>query len=155
MAKNFIDKDWVDKFWVNLNRTSQMLKSAFSAEVKKSGHKILTEQWVILMSLHQKGPLSQVEIAKLNYKHTPSISRSLNFLEKKNLIKRVVSSDDKRYVKVHLLEEGEALIADLYPNVLSIREQSWNGLTEKDFNELIRILSKVQDNLLSAGSKKE
>ncbi|MEM7163613.1 MAG: MarR family transcriptional regulator [Bacteroidota bacterium] len=147
MDKKYIRDDWVDKFWMNLNKTSQMLRAAFNEVVDQTEHQILAEHWVILMSIYQKGPLTQIEIARLNYKHTPSISRSLNHLEKRGLLIRKSSKEDKRFVKVHLQPSGIKLIEDLYPAVLAVRIRSWASLSKKDFDHMHETLKKVQSNL--------
>lgn len=147
MKKKYIQDDWMDKFWLNLSRTSQMLKTAFNDVVERSDHDILVEHWIILITIYHSGPLSQIDIARLNFKHTPSISRSLNHLEKRGLLIRKPSSEDKRYIKVHLEPKGIELIEDLYPEVLAVRIRSWEGLTKDDFQKMSDTLTRIQKNL--------
>ncbi len=147
--KKYVENSWVNPLWMNLNRTIQTLRSEFNREAKEMGIQILPEQWVILYSLFRKNGLTQIEIASSNYKHTPSISRTINNLVDKGLVYRESQVNDRRKVKVFLTDRGRELVENLYPKVLQVREKSWKGLTKEDFDQFLRILNKMQNNLAS------
>ena len=72
-----------------INRT--VLK-AFSQE----GIDITTEQWTVLSCLWNKDKIIQQEICDLTQKDKPSVTRLIDNLEKKNLVRRVLDSSDRR-----------------------------------------------------------
>lgn len=145
--KKYVENSWVNPLWINLNRIIQTLRSEFTKEAKAMGVDILPEQWVILYSLYRKGGLTQVEIAELNYKHTPSISRTINNLVEKDLVFRQVQSTDRRKTIIFLTNKGKELVEQLYPRVLAVRQKSWEGLSEEDFQQFVFVLKTMQDNL--------
>ena len=147
--KKYIEDNWVNPLWINLNKVIQLLKSEFTKEAKKMNIDILPEQWIILYSLYQTDGLTQVEIAASNFKHTPSISRTLNHLVERELVIKKSPDSDRRKFKVCLTAKGRTLVEQLYPKVLEVRQTSWDGLNKKDFDHFIHILQKMQENLKS------
>jgi len=145
--KKYVEDYWVNSLWVNLNRTIQILRLEFTREAKKMNIDILPEQWIILYNLFQNDGLTQVEIAALNYKHTPSISRTINRLVEKQLVIRKAPNSDRRKFKIYLTPKGKQLVEKLYPRILEVRKKSWGELTKEDFNHFVEILQKMQDNL--------
>lgn len=145
--KEFLKELWIEFLWMNLNKTVQLLKAHFKQEAKSLDLNILPEQWEIIFILSQRQTLTQVEIAKFNHKHTPSVSKTIDILCERGYTERKPFENDKRKYQIHLTNKGKELVDTLFPKILPVREKSWEGLNRTDFDHLVRILTKIQDNL--------
>jgi DNA-binding MarR family transcriptional regulator len=73
-----------------------------------------------------------------------SLSRTLTKLEEMGLIKREVSKSDKRNVIIKLTKKGLEM-RDVSKNyVLDFQQKVNEALTEKEMNQLIKSLDKIQ-----------
>lgn len=75
----------------------------------------------------------------------PSITRLVDRLEKRGLVRRNPSKDDRRRVECHLTPAGLTLL-DETDEVVDQRDQELMGrLTAPELNTLTRLLDKVGD----------
>jgi DNA-binding MarR family transcriptional regulator len=97
-----------------------------------------------LLSIDPKeGSLSMTLGPKMGIEPT-SLSRTLTKLEEMGLIKREVSKSDKRNVIIKLTKKGLEM-RDVSKNyVLDFQQKVNEALTEKEMNQLIKSLDKIQ-----------
>lgn len=74
-------------------------------------------QFGVLEALYHKGPLCQRDVAAKILKSTGNITLVIDNLEKRGLARRARDNDDRRFLTVHLTEEGNELIAKAYAKV--------------------------------------
>ncbi len=98
-------------------------------------------QFGVLEALYHKGPLCQRDIAAKILKSTGNITLVIDNLEKRGLVRRERGSDDRRYLTVHLTEEGTALIARAFARVEAAIVAEMATLTEQE-QELLGSLCK-------------
>lgn len=130
-----------------LERTTRIVKLKFTQIFNEAGLDITPEQWVILDSLHHKDGLSQVDLATQSYKNAPTVSRIIDLLEKKALVERRRDEADRRVIKVFITDAGHELYTKIFPQVKALRKQSWEGLSEEDYEQFLRIINKVFSNM--------
>ncbi len=97
-----------------------------------------------LLSIDPKeGSLSMTLGPKMGIEPT-SLSRTLTKMEEAGLIKREVSKSDKRNVIIKLTKKGLEM-RDVSKNyVLDFQQKVNDALTEKEMNQLIKSLDKIQ-----------
>lgn len=95
-----------------------MLSIVYQADKKLDAHGLTSAQWGPLLRLRNAGPSTVAELARWLQVDAGAMTRLLDRLEKKNLCKRVRSTEDRRVVQVELTPEGEAAIREV-PAVLS------------------------------------
>ncbi len=110
---------------------------------------ITVDQWVVLDVLRETDGINQLEIADKTYKDAPTVTRIIDLLSRKNLIKRVVDPSDRRRFNIQLTKEGKEKINEVWPVVKEMRENGWNGLTDEDYTHLLRILDIIFYNFSS------
>ncbi|HEX8961124.1 MAG TPA: MarR family transcriptional regulator [Geobacteraceae bacterium] len=98
-------------------------------------------QFGVLEALYHKGPLCQRDIAAKILKSTGNITLVIDNLEKRGLVRRERGSDDRRYLTVHLTDEGTALIAQAFSRVEAAIVTDMTALTEQE-QELLGTLCK-------------
>ena len=99
-------------------------------------------QFGVLEALLHLGPMCQKDLAAKQLKTGGNITLVVDNLEKRKLVRRIRSEEDRRMITVHLTKTGRNLISDYFPRhataieyelaVLSAREQEQLGrLTRK------------------------
>ena len=111
---------------------------------KLSPFNIAIEQRATLEIIKFEKDVNQTKIAELLGKDKTTISRSLNSLEKKGLIKKSEISGDKRSNRVELTKLGEKILEDTIEEVSSYRESLNEKLTKEEIEAFFKILDKLE-----------
>ncbi|MFL5729220.1 MAG: MarR family winged helix-turn-helix transcriptional regulator [Cytophagaceae bacterium] len=142
---------------LSYNSYSFLLEKALKS-MKKSAQKILKdldcgitlEQWRVLKMIYEQEGLSQYEIADATLKDAPTATRIIDLLCKKSLVERRMDRKDRRRFNLFLTKAGSKKVKDLMPFILEQRKKGWKSLTDKDLNDLERILTVIHNNLKNA-----
>ena len=95
-----------------------MWSIVYQADKRLDVHGLTSAQWGPLLRLHKAGGSTVAELARWLNVDAGAMTRLLDRLEKKNLCKRVRSTEDRRVVQVELTPEGQAAIREV-PAVLA------------------------------------
>ena len=129
-----------------LESTTRHVKLAFTQAFNQAEVDLTPEQWVLLDHLLVQNGLSQTELAEKSYKNAPTVSRILDVLERKAYIERQRFKNDRRRYKIFLTDSGRAIALKALPIAEQLRQQGWEGLSDDDYNQLIRILGTIFKN---------
>ena len=117
--------------------------------VNQSTHKHLMEvnltisQFGILEALYHLGPMCQRDIAKKILKSTANITTVIDNLEKRGLVKRKRSKDDRRYINLHLTNTGLKLIERVLPDHFQGIVDRLQLLTTEEQKQLASLCKKL------------
>ena len=106
-----------------------------------------SEQMVVLVRLWEQDGLSQKELADKIFKDQANTTRILDKVEKKGLVRRVDSLNDRRTYLIYLTDEGKRSVEQCYPLVLQVKAKIAKGLTSEDTAALRRMLDTISRNL--------
>ncbi|WP_315065636.1 MarR family transcriptional regulator [uncultured Clostridium sp.] len=109
---------------------------------------ITAEQWAILIELYNDEGINQKELAKRCLKDTAALTRSLDVLEKREIVKREKSPNDRREFLILLTSNGRELVEKLLPIVLEVRKKITSVLSEEENSTLSSLLQKLIKGLL-------
>jgi DNA-binding MarR family transcriptional regulator len=127
-----------------------LLGTADCVRTKLSGvtgaHDITFQQYNVLRILRGAGPggLPTLEIAARMIEHSPGITRLLDRLEARGLVRRVRCPEDRRQVLCHATEKARRLLAELDGPVADAGRQSLSALDGAHTAELVRLLDAVR-----------
>lgn len=93
-------------------------------------------QFGVLEALFHLGPLSQRDLAEKLLKSGGNMTMVIDNLEKRQLVKRERSVEDRRFVSVCLTEEGRQLISKIFPQHVAAVVEEISILTESEQEEL-------------------
>lgn len=138
-------------FGAVIDRTLKIIKANYLKAFREAGVDITTEQWVILDSLYRENGVSQNELANDSFKNAPTVSRIIDLLCKKGLTRRLKVKDDRRRYEISLTAAGKEVYEKALPAVIELRKRGWNGLTDKDYDDFMRIMDKIFRNFEPEG----
>lgn len=130
-----------------LDRTSRKSKIFTQRTFDEQGLGINVDQWVLLKIVDETGPLSQKQLADKASRDPSSITRSLDLLEKKELLVRSPIPDNRRQYNIVLTKKGKAFIDKNMETVQNHRKLSMQGFTEEEQKTLLQMLQKIQRNM--------
>lgn len=106
-------------------------------------HDLTVSQFGALEALHHLGPLNPSELARKLLKTGGNITMVVGNLEKRGLVTRRRSGDDRRCRLVQLTAKGEKLIRAVFPLVLERIVAEMGALTAAEQDELHRLCKKL------------
>ena len=126
-----------------LNIYTKLMRAAESVTGRTSramaAADLSVSQFGVLEALFHKGPLCQRDIALKILKSTGNITMVIDNLEKRGLVRRERSLEDRRFITIHLTDAGQKLIAEVFPRVLAMIVEEIGILEEAEQNELGRL----------------
>lgn len=128
-----------------LLRTADVLRRRFESVFQPHG--ITSQQYNVLRILRGARPeaLPTMEIADRMLERTPGITRLVDRLEEKGLVRRQRSQEDRRCVLCTVTEEGLELLAELEEPVDRADRDVVSMLDEDEVKELIGYLDRIRD----------
>lgn len=132
-----------------VNRTAIVMRQRLETEFKRRGYKITAEEWVLLNRLWQADGRTQKYLAESTVRDQTTVTRLVDRLEKKGLVKRVPDPADRRIVLARLTAKGRKLEGALIPIALStVIARAGAGIARRDMATTLKTLRRVLDNLL-------
>lgn len=124
--------------------------AAVSAEVEHelepSG--LTNAQWVPLLKLYMGSASTVAELARGCQLDTGGMTRLLDRLETKGLLRRVRSSEDRRVVNLELTDEGRAAAKTIPAVLCGVQNEHMRGFTLQEWQTLRTLLRRILDNAL-------
>src|SRR5947207_499204 len=99
--------------FVKLTRAANSVSAATNSELSAVG--LTVSQFAVLEVLYHVGPLCLTEIARKILTTGGNLTLVVKNLEKRGLVQRKQSSDDRRFFSLHLTPKGKGLIAEVFP----------------------------------------
>ena len=125
-------------------RTADLLRRQMAALVEPFG--ITVQQFNVLRILRGGGPdgLPTLEVGARMVEETPGITRLLDRLEAKGLVRRQRCAKDRRQHLCWISEQGLGLLASLDEPVVKSSKEALKGLTRGEQLALVRLLEQVR-----------
>jgi MarR family multiple antibiotic resistance transcriptional regulator len=121
---------------------------AVDVEMAKLG--FTSAQWPILRLVATGATPTAADLCRqLNY-DTGSMTRMLTRLERKGVIARRASAEDRRVVRLQITPAGRKLYPKLREVVMRVLNHLTAGLTAEEIHQLSDQLRKMRDNLAAA-----
>jgi DNA-binding MarR family transcriptional regulator len=116
------------------------------AEDMLAPHDVTLQQFNVLRILRGARPegLCTLSIAERMIEETPGITRLIDRLEKKGLVRRVRSEEDRRQVWCRITPAGERLLVRLDDPVEAFDRAAVRGLSSADQDRLTALLGRLQ-----------
>lgn len=130
-----------------INKIANQLKRKMDKEMNEN-YNLTKTQSLVLSYINSNKEIYQKDIEKRFSIRRSTATEILNLMEKRNLIKRIPSKIDKRLNNIEITEEGIKLEKVGKEKIKELEKQMTKSLTKEEKKELIRLLEKVEQNLL-------
>ncbi len=127
--------------YVKLMRASESMTARIHRHLTDAG--LTVTQFGVLEALYSRGPLSQRDIGRKILKSSGNITLVIDNLEKRGLVKRERSKEDRRYYAVDLTATGRRMIGTIFPRHAAKVVEEMKALTGAELEELSRLCRKV------------
>ena len=141
MMKN----DVLDTIGFFISRTQAKLQKRFLQELKPYG--ITREQWVLFARIAEEEGISPTELSQISFSDKPYTTRLIDKLEKRGLIRKEESQDDKRSSLFYLTKQGAEFIKELRPINARINKWAVETLSEEEVRHLKFLLNKMYNHM--------
>lgn len=112
-----------------------------------SGEGITFAQWVVLMCLRDGLASTPAELCQYICYDSGALTRLVDQMEKRGLVKRIRSTRDRRMIQLHLTTKGRDTIAMFLGTVVEFYNGLLINFSEDEADTLVRLLTKLVNNL--------
>jgi len=130
------------------NSPGYLLKRAHSALIDHlepviEARGLTFTQWVVMMYLREGLALSASVLCAQMRHDSGALTRIIDQLEAKGLVRRERSRTDRRSVLLQLTDPGRATVEGTIPQVVSQLNSALGGFSRGELTELLRLLTKL------------
>lgn len=132
--------------YLSVQRTASVLGRGLSQVLRRSG--LTATQYNVLRILRgADGPLTCSEVGERMIALDPDVTRLLDRLEEKELIRRERSEVDRRVVVSEITEAGRELVDDLDEPVARVHEEQLGHMGEEELGTLTALLEEARQDV--------
>lgn len=128
--------------YVKLMRASNIVTGRIHRHLAQDN--LTLSQFAVLEALYHLGPMSQSQLGEKILKSNANLTTVVDTLEKKGLVVRKRSEDDRRKITVHLIASGQKLIAKVFPRHAQVVSEELGFLSVKEQTQLTDLLKRFQ-----------
>ncbi len=128
-------------YWVN--RLGFVARRQLQAKFQVHGQNVTPEEWAVLLILWDSNSQTPGALADATIKDRTTMTRLIDSMVKKRLVKRSEDAQDRRRSVVRLTDEGEKLRSILIPLATDFAEQSRSGISDEDLSTTLRCLMQI------------
>ena len=119
---------------------------------------ITVEQWSVLCRLREQDGITQKELAARAVKDQPTITRILDCLDRKEMVRREANAEDRRSFLIRITPKGAAMADKLIPIEMQTMQDLMDGVPGERieaFRETLRVLENNADRAYHNENKQE
>ena len=136
-----------------MRRILNMVASQVDRELEPAD--LTSAQWVPLLKLHMGAGSTVAELARNCQLDAGSMTRLLDRLEAKGLVRRVRSSEDRRVVNIELTGDGSAAAKQIPAVLCGVQNAHMRGFTVEEWQTLKSLLRRMLDNAVAIQAERE
>jgi DNA-binding MarR family transcriptional regulator len=136
-----------------MKRILSTVADAIEREMGPNG--LTNAQWIPLFKLYVGSASTVAELARECNLDAGAMTRLLDRLETKGLLKRVRSSEDRRVVNLELTAEGRSAAQQIPAVLCRVQNAHMQGFTHAEWQTLTSLLRRILDNAQAIREDKE
>ncbi|MBC7602454.1 MAG: MarR family transcriptional regulator [Ramlibacter sp.] len=136
-----------------MRRIINVFSSAVDHELEPNG--LTSAQWVPLLKLYMGHGSTVAELASACSLDAGGMTRLLDRLETKGLLRRVRSSEDRRVVNLELTDEGREVAMGIPALLCGIQNSHMRGFSVDEWEQLKSLLRRILDNALALQAERD
>lgn len=136
-----------------VHRVSLAMAGRLNRNFAAAGYDVTVEQWKVLVRLWDAEGATHAELSERIGKNKASITRLVDGLERRGLVKRAVGRRDRRCKRVLLTKAGRDLREGLMAQAARTLAEAQGGIAPEQMAECKDVLRRVLDNLSESTSR--
>lgn len=132
---------------------ARLMRRNFNRRVSTLG--LTQAQWQALAHISAREGLNQAALADILEVQPISVARLIDRMEAAGWIERRQDPNDRRAVQLYLREKAEPMLEQMWAYAALTRAEASKGLSEKEKETLLDLLSRMRVNLTGEESKDE
>lgn len=136
-----------DSLAYRITRLARLLRVNLLEVAERVNVDFTPEQWFVLNKLRWQDGQSPVELSETLFADRPNITRILQGLERRGLVRRTPDPRDGRRQSVFLTPEGIAAHDDFAAEVPNERARIFAGISQEDLDTATAVLSRIEANV--------
>ncbi len=132
-----------------VGRTCHFMRKAFRQTFNEAGHTVTPEEWVLLNRLWARDGQRHAELTESTVRDRTTVTRLLDGMVDKGLVRRETDPDDRRGVLIWLTPAGAALKDQLIPVAQGLLARATEGISQRELESCRKTLGTFQANLLA------
>jgi MarR family 2-MHQ and catechol resistance regulon transcriptional repressor len=127
--------------YLKLTRASERLWNRLAPGLQRED--LTPSQFGVLEALHHLGPMHQRDLGERILKSSGNMTLVIDNLETRGLVRRERSTEDRRFIQVHLTPDGERLIRRVFPGHAAAITRELTVLTQEEQRTLGNLCRKL------------
>jgi len=128
-------------------RTGKAIKFELRRYFREAGVDITSEQYALLCRLWEQEGRSQKELAECSFKDRANITRMIDVLEGKDIVRRRRDPKDRRTYRIYLTDKGRELRDTVTPIVMAQEQRAYACLTDKELRSFLDMLNRLYNHI--------
>jgi DNA-binding MarR family transcriptional regulator len=143
MAK---DQKLEEVLYYLIEKTNKVIRRYTQVRFTEAGIEVTVDQWLVLKKISDSERITQIELANAIFKDRASITRILDLLLEKRLVRKE-EGDDKRAYELTLTANGQKFMEQAIVVVKNVRKKGMEMMSEKEQEQLRNSLQKIISSL--------
>ena len=130
-----------------IGRARRAMAGRMNLLFAEAGHDVTIEQWIVLSVLVRENGQCQKIIADIIGIDKTSMTRMLDGLEKRGLIRRKADESDLRFKKIYITAAGRKMHLSLIPVVEQNQVEVTGNISAADLETCRHVLTRIYENI--------
>jgi MarR family transcriptional regulator, transcriptional regulator for hemolysin len=140
------DRRLQDVLFYSLESTIKAYRRFAQARLSAAGIDITIDQWLVLKTIHESADVTLQQVGVAVFKDFASVTRIVQLLERKGLLRRTPHPNDGRRSELALTGAGESVIRTVEPIAQANRRQALDGVDAEEVARLRAVLKRITEN---------
>ena len=140
------DRRMQDVIFYSLESASKAYRRFAQARLYEAGIDITIDQWLVLKMLHESADVTLQQVGAAAFKDFASVTRIVQLLERKGLLRRKPHPNDGRRSELVLTSSGETAVRTVEPIARDNRRQALDGIDADEIARLRAVLERIIEN---------
>lgn len=151
-SRNYSEFHWPSvELVVNLFYTYDVIHTRVAREAERAGLSTAAFNVLMILSRYGEGGCPMHELGELLLVSRANVTGLVDSLERRGLVERAASEEDRRVRLVRMKEAGAAMLEGILPRHYGELREAMRGLTVREKSDLSKLLTKLRRCVQGAG----
>ena len=140
------DRRLQDVLFYSMESAIRAYRRFAQARLHAAGLDITIDQWLVLKTIHDSPDITLQEVGTAVFKDFASVTRIVQLLERKSLLRRKPHPTDGRRSELALTRKGQSVIRTVEPIAQTNRRRALHGIDAREVARLRALLRRIVEN---------